>query len=517
MNPRLLTTLCITGLIAAFAIDLFTPQLFISAILLDVPIVLSAFAGNRRLTGALVVAGLIANLVAGYINGLQAGGVWDPVALGNRALAALSIILVGWLGLALQRGAEQQGVAIAIAKAVRRERDLREASENIRNSLSEELVERAITREAMWLVSATRVSLYRATTTGSATRFEASKNSKEVVEVTEAPRPEIQSVLARALEAQEPSLLSREDAMGRLVLDSLEIDSAVVVPLIDGGMRYGTLLLSLDRPTTEEDLLSLRAFAEAAVIALGQSRLFDELAKKNDELAQRSEVIRDIVYALSHDLRTPLAAAGLTLRQAREGAYGPMPERYREILDRSVSANDELQRLAETLLLVAQYESGDRTAEHRTIDLDRLVRDVAAQLQPLADSKKLSVDVMTVDAAVSGDSGELRRALVNLFANAVNWSKDGGRVAIQMRSEGRMVRVSVADEGFGVPDEIRDTLFMRVAGAHARGGGTGLGLYIVRRIAEEHGGRVRYEPNVPQGSVFTLELPRIAVSTPVAP
>ena len=118
----------------------------------------------------------------------------------------------------------------------------------------------------------------------------------------------------------------------------------------------------------------MRAFAEAAVIALGQSRLFDELAKKNNELAQRSEVIRDIVYALSHDLRTPLAAAGLTLRQAREGAYGPMPERYREILDRSISANDELQRLAETLLLVAQYESGDRTAERRTIELNRLVR-----------------------------------------------------------------------------------------------------------------------------------------------
>jgi signal transduction histidine kinase len=516
MNPRLLAVLCIAGLIGAFTIDCVTPQLFVAAILLDVPIVLSAFAGNRRLTGALVIAALVANAIAGYLNGLQAGGVWDPVALGDRALSALSIILVGWLGLALHRGAEQQGIATAIASAVRRERNLREASENIRSSLSEELVERAIVREAMWLVSASRVSLFRAGGTGSATRFDATQDSKEIVEIAEQPRPEIQSVLARALESRETSLLSRDDAMGRLVLDALGSESAAVVPLIDGATRFGTLLVSLDRASTDEDLLSLRAFAEAAVIALGQSRLFDELARKNDELAQRSEVIRDIVYALSHDLRTPLAAAGLTLRQARAGAYGTMPEKYREILDRSISANDELQRLAETLLLVAQYESGERTAEHRPFELDRLVRDVVAQLQPLAETKQLRIDVETVDAQVSGDSGELRRALVNLFANAVNWSKDGGNIAIRMRTEGREVSVSVVDEGFGVPEEVRDSLFMRFAGEHTRGGGTGLGLYIVRRIAEAHGGKVHYEPNVPQGSIFTLELPRVAASMPVA-
>ncbi|MGH7715498.1 MAG: sensor histidine kinase, partial [Vulcanimicrobiaceae bacterium] len=213
--------------------------------------------------------------------------------------------------------------------------------------------------------------------------------------------------------------------------------------------------------------------------------------------------------------RTPLAAAGLTLRQAREGAYGSMPERYREILDRSISANDELQRLAETLLLVAQYESGERTAEHHPIELDRLVRDVVAQLKPLADTKRLRIDVETVDVQVSGDSGELRRALVNLFANAVNWSKDDGPVAVRMQSDGRDVKVSVIDEGFGVPEGVRDSLFMRFAGEHSRGGGTGLGLYIVRRIAESHGGKVHYAPNVPQGSVFTLELPRAVASLPV--
>ena len=514
MNPRLLAAICVAGLLGAFAIDLLTPQLFIAAILLDVPIVLSAFAGNRRLTGALVIAGLLANVIAGYANGWAAGGHWDPIAIGNRALAALSIILVGWLGLALHRGAERQGIASAVADEAERERALREASESIRSSLSEELVERTIVREVLWLVGARGASFYRGGTP--VTRFDADRKTVEVVEVAGAPRAEIGSILARALETGEVTVLSRDDAMGRLVLDGLACESAIVVPLLDRGSRLGSLLVMLDRASTEEDLRILRAFAEAAVSALGQSRLFDELAMKNEELAQRSEVIRDIVYALSHDLRTPLAAAGLTLRQALAGAYGRMPERYDEILQRSVAANDELQRLAETLLLVAQYESGERHSERHAVDLARLLRDVVAQMQPLADSKNIQIELTTVDAQVSGDSSELRRALVNLFANAVTWSPEGGRIAIAMRTEEDGVTVSIADQGFGVAESLRETLFTRFASEQSRGAGTGLGLYIVRRIAESHGGSVKYAPNQPKGSIFTLHLPTVPVPAQIS-
>lgn len=516
MNPRLLTALCIMGLLAAFAIDLATPQLFIAAILLDIPIVLSAFLGSRRLTGSLAVGALTANVIAGYVNGLQAGGTWNTIAIADRFLEALSIILVGWLGLALHRRAEQQGIAAAVAGTVYRERALRESSERIRSTLSEELVERAIAREARKLLDAAMARFYSAGgAAGCTVHFEARRKQFDVFESRDRPSASIESVLVAASETGEIGTFTQSDAMGRLLLGELQAVAAIVAPIEQHGNVAGSLLIVLDREPSQQDMQLVPAFVDAAANALSQAKLFVELARKNDELAQRSRVIRDIVYALSHDLRTPLAAAGLTLRQARTGAFGSMPPKYLDVLDRSIEANDEVQRLAETLLLVAQYESGEHAAAYRPLDLTRLVQDVVAQMQSLADSKHITVEMRMQEATVNGDVGEIRRALVNLFANAVKWSEDGGKIVVGVGVQDRTVRAYVSDEGFGVPESLREALFMRFTGERARGGGSGLGLYIVRRIAEAHGGRARYEPNEPRGSIFSIELPSLTSAVPV--
>ena len=98
-------------------------------------------------------------------------------------------------------------------------------------------------------------------------------------------------------------------------------------------------------------------------MALGQARPFlrladqhEQIARQRNELQERSDVIRDIVYALAHDLRTPVAAADVTMTQALAGAYGDLPEAYRDILRTSIASNVDLRRLVETLLLVARYE-----------------------------------------------------------------------------------------------------------------------------------------------------------------
>jgi signal transduction histidine kinase len=337
-----------------------------------------------------------------------------------------------------------------------------------------------------------------------------------VVEVGRArPPAPIASLVQRVNDGAELMHVDAGDVFGRLVLDTLAVHDAIVTPILEHDIVFGVLFVARRAGVFDGDSEeSLRYYAEQSAVALAQGKLFEELAGRNEELGranallvERSDVIRDIVYALSHDLRTPLAAAGMTMRQAIEGRYGELPEAYREILERSVQSNDELQRLAETLLLVSRYESGEASRYREVVNLKGVARDVVQELEPLWRGKSVTVRLEGDDVVVLADRGELRRAIVNLVANAIHWTPGGGTIEVRSASERGRARFSVTDTGFGVPAGVRERLFQRIGGASRHGGGSGLGLYIVRRIAEGHGGSVSYEPRSGGGSVFTLDLP----------
>jgi hypothetical protein len=101
--------LAIGLLVAAWLVDMFTPQAFVAAILLTVPVALASVYLERRFTNWMVGSALVANFVAGWFNGVREGGHWDGVAVGNRMLAAFSVVLVGVLGNIAQAAAQQSG------------------------------------------------------------------------------------------------------------------------------------------------------------------------------------------------------------------------------------------------------------------------------------------------------------------------------------------------------------------------------------------------------------------------
>jgi len=236
-----------------------------------------------------------------------------------------------------------------------------------------------------------------------------------------------------------------------------------------------------------------------------------EIARQKNELADRSDVIRDIVYALAHDLRTPLAAAHVTMNQALAGDYGALPDGYRTILQTALAANEDQRRIVETLLLVARYEAGEASTLRELVNCEELVGRTVSELRPVAEVKGVTLqqDAATHGLAVRGDSHELRRAVANLVANAIDATPRDGHVDVRCYASGETIAIGVEDDGYGVSTERRDGLFQRFGGGRP-GSGTGLGLYIVRRIAEKHGGSVAYAPRVPRGSAFTMTLPKAA-------
>lgn len=503
-------------LVAAWVLDAITPQLLIVAILLNGPIALSSLASDSRFTRILVVLAVAADASGGYINGLTEHH-WDTIALWNRALVALSLFLVGSLSIAAQQAARRAGESAARETRASRERDLRRAVESIRASINSELIARAALRGALDALHADRALIY--VFDEGRDVFATYDAVGDGLRVTPARPPSpVLSLLERIAETRTLVRLSAADTVARFTLDALGAPHAIGAALAEHDQLFGVLiLLRSDAPFEENFEEGLRYYADQTGIAMAQASLFAQLADRNEALAlanaalrEQSNVIRDIVYALSHDLRTPLAAASLTLRQALDGAYGALPQAYREILERTIRSNEELQRLAETLLLVSRYESGDASPRRDVIDATALARSVVDELAPLWQEKRLDVRVEATEAvAVAGDESELRRALVNLVANAARFTPAGGTIGVRVGANER-ASIVVEDSGYGVGEADRATLFQRSHGDPRAGASSGLGLYLVRRIAEGHRGRVAYAPRPGGGSVFTMELPLVA-------
>jgi len=514
----MLPLICYALLLAAWILDLFTPQLFIAAIFFNVPIALSSFAMRRNLTIWLVVVAEAANVIAGYVNAAQAHYRFDAVVVGDRALLAASFILVGYMTIKTQQLGRTAGLSDARADQAQRERRLRIALDRVRESLNLELVLRAIVREAISLLGAERAMLLIDAPSHDAPQRYVGENGKREVAVDRSPlASEVRSLLAR--EATPLVVLHADgaDTTARYALESLAAREALVAALHADSREFRLVVTANHAEWERDDARLLRSFAEQCETALAQSGLFmriseqaEQITQQHEALLERSHVIRDLVYALAHDLRTPLAAAYATAQQALRGAYGPLPETYQEVLATTLRSNEELQRMVETLLVVARHESGEGFRRRERVDLAQIAREAVAELEPTARERDVQFTLQPQSAILIGDPDELRRAAINLLANAIAASPSGTSIDVRTARNERGVVLTVEDRGEGVAAEDRANLFQRFgATTRKRGAGTGLGLYIVRLIAEEHGGKATYEP-LERGSRFVIDLPEAA-------
>ncbi len=228
---------------------------------------------------------------------------------------------------------------------------------------------------------------------------------------------------------------------------------------------------------------------------------------------RRIEQLKDeFVSTVSHELRTPLTSIAGSLGLLAGGAAGPLPEKAARLIQIAQANSQRLVRLINDILDIEKIESGKLRLDMNPLDLREVAQRSIDGVRGYAEELGVTLVLAEGEAApVMGDADRLIQVVTNLLSNASKFSPRGGEVRITVDPETRLARLSVVDQGPGIPDAFRSRIFSKFAqadGSDTRAkGGTGLGLAIAREIAERHGGRLWFESAEGEGATFYLDLP----------
>jgi two-component system OmpR family sensor kinase len=249
------------------------------------------------------------------------------------------------------------------------------------------------------------------------------------------------------------------------------------------------------QPEADDEVSELARTLEGMLRELDAAR-----AETESMLARQRRFVADA----SHELRTPLTSVLANLELLAESLHGEQGEAASSAL----RSSQRMRRLVADLLLLARTDVG-RVVPHEPCALDQIVVEAAGELGPVSAAHDISLDVGRAGPVhVEASRDELHRLTINLLENALRHTPPGTEIHVSTDTADGWARLVVQDNGPGVPPELAPTLFERfVRGVGDRGGSFGLGLAIVRAVAESHGGNVSLEAVAPHGARFVVRLP----------
>ena len=289
--------------------------------------------------------------------------------------------------------------------------------------------------------------------------------------------------------------------------------AALAATALGGWWLARKALLPVERMISQAEDIGIDHLAERIAVPRAQDEIGHLAVTLNamlDRLERGVDEKHRLIADASHELRTPLAVMGAELDVTLRG--GELTHDARAVLQ---SVREEVGRMGRTvdnILTLAEVDEGRLGLLPRRVGIRDAIDAAVRPLQPLADAKRLQLDVGGTGCQAQADPHRLHQAISNFVENAIKYTHPDGHVRVTAWCSAEEVGVTVADDGPGIPPEACAHIFdrfYRVDGSRGRdNGGSGLGLAICREIAGAHGGRVSVDSEEGAGSTFTLALPR---------
>jgi len=331
-------------------------------------------------------------------------------------------------------------------------------------------------------------------------------------------------LVRRVLEHEEGLLLEDISADGEVsrsvLVSNRQLRGLLSVPISSGKETLGLMLVGdrMKEGFAAEDVRLMTILSSQVATAIEKSKLYEVMngrlgrfERENESLKNANKLKMNYISNLSHELKTPLTSIKAYVESLKDHISDPTFEEKNDFLEVISNETDRLIRMVNKVLDISKIEFGQRSLKRKVFDLAPLIKEVKSSMQPyLLDKRlKLVVDLKPDLPMVDGDDDLIRQVFINLIGNAIKFSNEGASIYIEAVEDAVSVRVTIRDEGVGIPEENIKNIFRQfyqVPGS--KGEGVGLGLAIVKNIIEQHGGFINVTSRVGEGSKFSFTLPK---------
>jgi len=294
-----------------------------------------------------------------------------------------------------------------------------------------------------------------------------------------------------------------------------DYNSMIIAPMVANTKVIGAIATAQRGAIRFDDkqVVLLKTFADQAVIAIENVRLFNEIQEKSRQLEIANQHKSEFLANMSHELRTPLNAVIGFSEVLEQGMVGELNDKQGEYIKYIHTSGSHLLSLINDILDLSKVEAGRMELELAGFNVPLAIDNALTLIRERANNHGLTLEC-AIDAAVAdihADERKFKQVMLNLLSNAVKFTPDGGKISVAARPVNDTLEVSVTDTGVGIAPEDCDAVFeeFRQVGRHAQGKaeGTGLGLALTKKFIELHGGRIWLTSTLGQGTTFSFTLP----------